>query len=40
MDAVWTDSATPAELAELQSVIDSVRFETPLATPAPQASGG
>jgi hypothetical protein len=35
--AAWTDEATPAELAELQAVIDSVRLDTPLATQAPQA---
>ena len=40
MNAIWSDAATPAELAELQSIIDSVRLETPLATPAPVQSGG
>jgi hypothetical protein len=40
VNAVWTDQATAADLAELQTVIDSVRLDTPLATPAPQASGG
>ena len=40
VNALWTDQATSAELGELQSVIDSVRLDTPLATPPPQASGG
>jgi hypothetical protein len=42
MNALWTDEATPAELAELQAIIDSVRLDTPLATqpPVPQSSGG
>ena len=40
MNAVWTDQATSAELAELQSVIDSVRLDTPLATAPPAPSGG
>jgi hypothetical protein len=40
MNAVWTDEATPSELAELQSVIDSVRLDTPLATSPPGPSGG
>jgi hypothetical protein len=39
VDAIWTDDATPAELADLQGVIDSVGLQTPLATPAPSASG-
>ena len=34
--AEWTDEATPADLDELQAVIDSVSLATPLATPAPQ----
>ncbi len=44
VDAAWTDAATAADLAELQAVIDSIRLDTPLATPPPQAqpaaSGG
>ena len=40
MNAVWTDEATPAELTELQAIIDSVGLATPLATPGPQPSGG
>lgn len=35
VDALWTDEATPADLAELQSVIDSIRIATPGATPPP-----
>lgn len=33
---VWTDDATAADLAELQAIRDSVRLDTPLATPEPQ----
>jgi hypothetical protein len=36
MNAVWTPDATAADLAELESVIDSVRLDTPNATPPPQ----
>jgi hypothetical protein len=36
INAVWTDQATPAELTELQAVIDSMRFDTPTATALPQ----
>ena len=36
INAVWTPEATPADLAELQAVIDSARLDTPNATPAPQ----
>jgi hypothetical protein len=39
MNAVWIDDATPTELAELQSIIDSVQLATPLATQAPQPAG-
>ncbi len=36
INAVWTDKATAADLADLQAVIDSVRLDTPNATPPPQ----
>lgn len=39
IDAVWTNEATPEELAALQGVIDSVRLDTPLATPPPSPAG-
>jgi hypothetical protein len=38
VDALWTDEATPADLAELQTVIDSIRIATPGATPPPTRS--
>lgn len=39
ISAVWTDGATPAELAELESIVDSVQLDTPFATPPPQPAG-
>lgn len=36
IDAVWTDAATPADLAELETVINSIKVATPAATPPPQ----
>ena len=35
IDALWSPDATPADLAELQAVIDSIAFETPNATQPP-----
>lgn len=35
IDALWTPEATAADLTELQAVIDSVRLDTPNATPPP-----
>jgi hypothetical protein len=36
IDATWSPAATPAGLAELQGVIDSIRIVRPGATPPPQ----
>lgn len=36
IDALWTQQATPADLAELQTVIDSIKIATPGATPPPR----
>ena len=36
---VWTDAATAADRAELQAIRDSVRLDTPLATPPPTPAG-